>query len=372
MERKKIFIMKGVSCSGKSTIAKQLAQKEQAVILSSDDIGSSLGYKNQPNESEVFDVMEKQAKDWLAKGRNIILDTTNLTRKRTNRWMNLARQFNAKAVCVFINVDDIILDRQINKRMRSRWTHYSEEEMTKIKFHMRNHLQVPTVCDRFDDIILCQREEFQSANKDWLRFFMDNEQEILQSPRTFMTRFYQSGEMEKILPELALSYGYYQENTHHSLDVFGHMMKAAESVPVKKPEFVWALMLHDIGKIYPGVKTLIAYFPKPYLQFKKNIPFRLEYVEGKYYVHRKEVPREKFITDGKYHYHQHENLSAQMAYLMLARIGFPKEFIIHVASLIQHHMALPYGQTPHPRLVRNLHPIYEDLLIIREGDLQGK
>jgi predicted kinase len=94
--------MKGVSCSGKSTYAQKLAQNENAIIVSSDEIGAGLGLINEPNSPEVFNIMEQKASEYLRKGQNIILDATSLTKKRTNRWIQLAKRFKAEAICVFI------------------------------------------------------------------------------------------------------------------------------------------------------------------------------------------------------------------------------------------------------------------------------
>ena len=49
MKEQKVFIMKGISCSGKSTYAQKLSQDENAIIISSDEIGIELGLENEPN-----------------------------------------------------------------------------------------------------------------------------------------------------------------------------------------------------------------------------------------------------------------------------------------------------------------------------------
>lgn len=369
MEKQKVFIMKGISCSGKSTYAEKLAKEENAIIISSDDIGTSLGLKNKPNPPEVFNIMEQKAITHLQQHENIILDATNLTRKKTNRWVQLAKRMKADAICVFINIDDQQLEKQMEQRIQSRWTHMSMKEMKNLQFRMKTSLQVPTLCDRFDDILLIQN---QTVYPDWFSYFKENEKTFLHSPSEFMWKFYQSGKMEKILPELARCVGFKQENTHHSLTLFEHMMKAADSIEIKTPEFVWAMCLHDVGKVYPGIKSRIARFKEPYQSFKKGMPYRMEIQNDKYFVSGEEVPKELIVTDGEFHYYNHDNLSAQIAYRMLERIGFPKDFIVKVCSYIQYHMTLPYGKEPSAKMIKNLHPIYEDLLIIRQADLNGK
>lgn len=367
----KVFIMKGVSCSGKSTYAQKLAQNENAIIVSSDEIGAGLGLINEPNSPEIFNIMEQKASEYLRKGQNIILDATSLTKKRTNRWIQLAKRFKAEAICVFINIDDEQLDRQMEQRIKTRWTDKSIKDMQTLKFRMKTALQVPTLCDRFDDIILIQPNN-KDLSSEWFTYFRGKEEAFLQTPSQFMWDLYYSGKMEEFIPELIPCVEFKQENTHHSLTLFEHMVKAADSVKLKTPEFVWAMCLHDIGKTYPGIKSRIARFKEPYLSFKKGIPYRMEIQDDKYLICGKEVPKELIITDGQFHYYCHENLSAQMAYRILDRLGFSKNFIVKVCSYIQYHMALPYGQEPTEKIIRSLQPIYDDLLIIRNADLNGK
>jgi len=319
MTKPKMFIMKGISCSGKSTYAEQLARKENAVVISSDKIGALLGFENKPNPPEVFRLMKRLTLQHLKKHHHIIIDATNLTRRKTNPWIRLAKRMGAETICVFVNIDDIQLEKQMEQRIQTRWTHMSMKELKALTFRMKASLQTPTLCDGFDDIILVQNQEIRPQ---WSSYFQEYQEQFLSSPSKFMWDFYQSGKMEEIMPELVRCIGYKQENTHHDLTVFEHMMKAADHVEIKTPEFVWAMCLHDIGK--------------------------------------------------QYHYYNHDNLSAQIAYRILERMGYSKPFIIKVCSYIQHHMRLPYGQEPSPRLVKNLHPIYKGLLVIRNADLKGK
>lgn len=371
MKEQKVFIMKGISCSGKSTYAQKLSQDENAIIISSDEIGIELGLENEPNPPEVFNIMEQRASEYLRKGFNIILDSTNLTKKKTNRWVQLARRFKAKAICVFVNIDDEQLNKQMKERINTRWKTKSMKDMENIKFRMKTILQVPTLCDGFDDIILVQYHD-KLLSPDWHTYYNKNMEIFLQKPSQFMWDLYDFGKMEKFIPELIPCIGFRQENTHHNLTLFEHMVKAADSLEIKTPEFIWTMCLHDIGKTYPGIKSHIARFKEPYLSFKKGTPYRIEIQNGKYLIHDKEIPKELIITDGQFHYYGHENLSAQMAYRILDRLGFSKEFIVRVCSYIQYHMTLPYGQEPSAKMIKNLYPIYEDLLIIRNADLNGK
>lgn len=78
-----LTIMIGLSGSGKSTNAKQVAEKENAVVISSDEIREKLtgNVENQDKNTEVFKLFHKRIKEALLSGKNVIADATNLTMK---------------------------------------------------------------------------------------------------------------------------------------------------------------------------------------------------------------------------------------------------------------------------------------------------
>ena len=58
----KLYIMVGLSASGKSTIAKQIAEKENCIIISSDAIRGEIcdgGVADQSKNDEVFKIFHK-------------------------------------------------------------------------------------------------------------------------------------------------------------------------------------------------------------------------------------------------------------------------------------------------------------------------
>lgn len=62
-----------------------------------------------------------------------------------------------------------------------------------------------------------------------------------------------TGLMKKWLPELDLMLHTDQNSPYHYTDVLHHTLDALSQVPVKDPEVLWALLLHDTGK--PASKT---------------------------------------------------------------------------------------------------------------------
>ncbi len=84
MNRPTLWVMCGLSGSGKSTIAKQLAQEhENTVIVSSDSVREELtgDYENQDHNEEVFKVFHKRIREALENNINVIADATNITMK---------------------------------------------------------------------------------------------------------------------------------------------------------------------------------------------------------------------------------------------------------------------------------------------------
>jgi tRNA nucleotidyltransferase (CCA-adding enzyme) len=61
--------------------------------------------------------------------------------------------------------------------------------------------------------------------------------------------------MNFIMPELALQYGFDQQNPHHTLNLWVHTLEVVKNVP-NDIELRWAALLHDIGK--PFVKAFKA------------------------------------------------------------------------------------------------------------------
>ena len=84
MNKPTLWVMCGLSGSGKSTIAKQLAQEhENTVIVSSDSVRKELtgDYENQDHNEEVFKIFHKRIREALENNINVIADATNITMK---------------------------------------------------------------------------------------------------------------------------------------------------------------------------------------------------------------------------------------------------------------------------------------------------
>lgn len=140
-------MMVGLSGSGKSTIAKQIAEKEDAIIISSDEIRSELSfYEDQSKNKEVFRVFHERIKKGLHDGNTVIADATNLTIKSRKNIIDICK--NEKAYVIAYVVGKRFYDCFIDNQLRE---HPVPDEV------LRNQImrfQIPFYEEGFDNIII--------------------------------------------------------------------------------------------------------------------------------------------------------------------------------------------------------------------------
>lgn len=91
MNKPRLWIMCGISGSGKSTVAAQIAKENaNTVIVSSDSIREELtgNYADQEHNEEVFRIFHDRIRRNLENKRNVIADATNLTLKSRRATMD--------------------------------------------------------------------------------------------------------------------------------------------------------------------------------------------------------------------------------------------------------------------------------------------
>ena len=118
----KLFVMIGISGSGKSTYAIKLAKEYNATIVSTDSIRQELfgSEDNQTNNKLVFTTAFNRIKTLLNNKQNVIFDATNVTNKsRINLKKQLALMWeNIETIAVIINTPFEIAVKQNNLRNR--------------------------------------------------------------------------------------------------------------------------------------------------------------------------------------------------------------------------------------------------------------
>ena len=106
-----------------------------------------------------------------------------------------------------------------------------------------------------------------------------------------------SGLLELWMPELVRGYGVTQ-NRYHAWDVWDHGLHTCDAAPADKPRVRWAALLHDVGKVDTRVER----------------------------------------GPGEATFYGHDQVGAEIADRMLARLRFPNEEREAIVHLVREHM----------------------------------
>ena len=202
----KLFIMCGLPASGKSTYAMQLAVKENAIVVSTDNIRELLNgdASIQDNAEQVFKMAYKLILKYLDDGSNVIFDATNISYKRRMELIKRYKKYADSIECVFMAVPyEVCLERN-QKRDRK-----VPEEVIERMYH---NFYVPQPFEGFDKVITMIDREHCYYYK-----------------------------VPKDIP---------QDNPHHSLTILEHCKKAYFNICEVTDDYILkqATLFHDIGK----------------------------------------------------------------------------------------------------------------------------
>ena len=220
MSRPELIVMCGLSASGKSSIAKELAVKHDAYIVSSDAIREEIcrDVADQSKNEEVFKIFHKRIREYLNKEQNVIADATNITMKSRRAIIENVRKLDVEKICYIIpkKFKDCIRDNRNRKH------------------------PVP------EEVIAAQRSKFQIPFKE------EGWEEIIIYDMDYTYA-------DKFTPE-AMSFsmiGFDQKNPHHNmyLDqhcdfVYNMFFGGQHPYNIYKNGFLMGASLHDIGKLY--------------------------------------------------------------------------------------------------------------------------
>lgn len=302
----KLILMKGISCASKSTIANELKSKYNAVVLSSDTLREELGLDDRSNE--VFKIIDDMANKYLLEGVSVIIDATNLSMKKHNRYKAIANKCKVSFCCHYIITHSDIWELYASKRIETKWTNHTMQDMYDIRQKMYQALSFPMKSE-FNEITyhITDIEVDKDLINQFNSYYNDNLDLFLNDTKAFMKPLYENGLLEKVIPEVYNMYGYDQQNIHHQLTLENHTFKVCEGLKNKTPENVWSALLHDVGKLTKGIKK-----PK---------------------------------TTGDYSYIGHAGSSSELSMCILKRLGFELDFCEKVSIIINKHMYLPYEGT---------------------------
>lgn len=153
LQKPTLWLMVGISGSGKTTKAKELAKQYNATIVSSDNLRLELygDIRNQTHNAEVFNELYKRINENLANGVNVIADATNITIKsRRSLFENIKKDDCSVIACIMTKSADKCIEDDIERC-------YSVSEHV-IKRQMMN-FQIPFVEEGFDEILIFMPEQ---------------------------------------------------------------------------------------------------------------------------------------------------------------------------------------------------------------------
>ena len=212
-----LIVLIGLPGSGKSFVAKRIAKdNDDVVVVSSDAIREEFygDANDQSHNDKVFRIVNKKLKEGLLAGKKVILDATNISKKRRKALLRDLK--NPKSMAIVMAVPEYICKKRDEERDR----HVGPDVINK----MIKNWCPPHFSEGFDFISIVYDYD-NSAN------------------------FYN--------PILALESAVQinHDNPHHSLSIGGHMLKAGELIQEEFkddcPFYLYAAaLLHDCGKPY--------------------------------------------------------------------------------------------------------------------------
>jgi len=210
--KQKIIMMVGLMGSGKSTIAKKLAEAESATLLSSDNIRSEFpGISNEAT----FKLLFERAKQELKNEKSIIIDATNTTMKSRRGALTLFRSFNAHKVAFLVMTP---YEECINRLVKRENQENLQGIVSALSRYYLN-FQPPMIQEGFDEIIIFRTCETPETDK-----------------------------IENLLKEQLM---FDQKTKYHEDTLDVHTNKVHKAVSEKflfSTDLTNAALLHDIGK----------------------------------------------------------------------------------------------------------------------------
>ena len=143
-----IHVIVGIQGSGKSTFAKELAQKENIEIVSTDAIRKK--YKD-IEEYRVWEMVYKRMAELTKEGKDCIFDATSITRNVRKRFFDNVGSYGVKveADCYYLDTDLDICERRIQERNLDINELYLPIEVI---YSYKERLEVPSIDEGFSKI----------------------------------------------------------------------------------------------------------------------------------------------------------------------------------------------------------------------------
>lgn len=209
MNKVYFLMLVGLPCSGKSTISKELAEKYNATIFSSDELRIEMfgDVNDQEHNQELFVELHKRIKDCLRNCKSAIYDACNVNYKRRMAFLAELKSITCKKICVVIATPFTVC--KMRNQVRERKVPLS------VIMRMYKSFNVPYWYEGWDDIQI-EYGDYAKCYGNPMKFYIDHKD-------------------------------YNQCNSHHTLTLGEHCHQVSLRVGYDM-DLVYAGMLHDCGK----------------------------------------------------------------------------------------------------------------------------
>ena len=213
----KFIMLCGLPGSSKSTWAETHKEVLNAVVHSSDAIRAELGNVNDQSKNElVFKILHQRVKDDLSAGKNVIYDTTNLSRKNRIHFIkNELRNIPCEKICVlFATPYEMCCARNFAR---------DRQVPVEVLVRMYKNFEVPWYSEGWDDVQIVWAD-----CQDMSGFEYD------------------------VCVDIERLKAVSHDNPHHHMSIGNHMLAACDYIKDKTDDerLIDSALLHDIGKPY--------------------------------------------------------------------------------------------------------------------------
>lgn len=311
----KLYYLIGLPASGKSTYAKEIAEKFEGEIhihsldLLREELFGDVNRTSREDNDKLFMTLHRRIKDDLQSGISVIYDATNINKKNRLEFLRFIKDVECEKICVLVMLPyHMCLTRNMK----------------------RERIVPPHVLER-----MYRRFQPPNKNEGWdeLNIFVNCDSSDIESYSI------------NVLFNNASGIDYFNQESEHHKDTLGvHSRVVASLMHEYKPDLEYTALIHDVGKLFT--------------KSRKN-------ADG--------------VEDGECHYYNHNCVGAyeSIFYLLTDTNLEDAGEIIYHANLIYYHM-VPYNkgwndtESKVKRLKAQLgEDMYNDIILLHKCDKEA-
>lgn len=142
-----LYIMVGVGFAGKSTLAKNISEHFKIPLVSQDALFFEKEKELNLSEDDdaqwrmLLDMCKQRIKELLTRGESVVFDNVNLKREHRDELREIAKEAGGKAVVVYLDTPEEILNKRQDRNKISRERHDVKQEYLD---DAKKQLEIPT------------------------------------------------------------------------------------------------------------------------------------------------------------------------------------------------------------------------------------